>query len=78
MHLEPGQLEAMVAEAIDDSSYIICHGTLPYGNHPDARPAICRDFADCYSTWRPRVIARLFGFVEVEPPGPPAPDTTGS
>ncbi|WP_239153096.1 hypothetical protein [Virgisporangium aurantiacum] len=37
----------------------------------EAPPAICRGFADRYTTWRLQVIARLFGFVEVPPPGEP-------
>lgn len=31
MHLNPGRLAAMVAEARTTAGYIICHRTLPYG-----------------------------------------------
>ena len=68
MHLSPGRLKSMVEQAVADGSYVICHDTLPYGNHPETQPAICRGFVDRYTTWRLQVIGRLFGFVEVEPP----------
>ena len=72
MHLAPGRLKQMVDTAFAAGSYVICHDTLPYAEHPDTKPAICRGFADRYTTWRLQVIARLFGFVEVPPPGGPA------
>ena len=68
MHLTPGRLKQMVDDALAEGSYVICHATLPYGEHPDAKPAICRGFHDRYTTWRLQVIGRLFGFVHVEPP----------
>ncbi|GAA3302495.1 hypothetical protein Dvina_51510 [Dactylosporangium vinaceum] len=76
MHLAPGRLKQIVDEAVTEGSYVICHATLPYGEHPEVQPAICRGFADRYTTWRLQVIARLFGFVEVPPPGEPASTTT--
>ncbi|MET7399614.1 hypothetical protein ABZS66_39635 [Dactylosporangium sp. NPDC005572] len=69
MHLAPGRLKQMVDEALIEGSFVICHATLPYGKHPDAQPAICRGFADRYRTWRMQAIERLFGFIEVPPPG---------
>ncbi|MEV6932099.1 hypothetical protein AB0M46_47480 [Dactylosporangium sp. NPDC051485] len=75
MHLATGRLKAIVADAVADGSYVICHDTLPYGNHPDVRPAVCRGFHDRYRTWRLQLIGRLFGFIEVEPPGPASADT---
>ncbi|MEV4511564.1 hypothetical protein AB0K00_21635 [Dactylosporangium sp. NPDC049525] len=74
MHLTAGRLKAIVSEAVADGSYVICHDMLPYGNHPEAQPAVCRGFADRYSTRRLQFITRLFGFVKVQPPQPPAPE----
>ena len=79
MHLATGRLNAIAAAAaaaVADGSYVICHNTLPYGNHPDALPAVCRGFHDRYRTWRLQLIERLFGFTEVEPPGPASTDTS--
>jgi hypothetical protein len=72
MHLEPGRLARMVREAQAAERYIICHDTLPYGQYPDSRPAICRGFFDRYSTLALQLFARLWGFHEVDPPSPPA------
>ena len=68
MHLAPGQLKQMVDDALAEGSFVICHDTLPYGDHPETQPAICRGFADRYTTWRLLAITSLYGFVEVEPP----------
>ncbi|MEV0392142.1 hypothetical protein [Polymorphospora rubra] len=68
MHLSDGRLRELVSKARDDESFIICHDTLPYHRHPDVKPAICRGFADQYSTQGLRLLERLFGFVEVAPP----------
>jgi hypothetical protein len=67
MHLSPGRLRQMVTEARGDAGYIICHSTLPYADSP-IPPAICRGFADRYTTWQLQVIERLWGFIEVDPP----------
>ncbi|MGX4657847.1 hypothetical protein ACWCHM_29630 [Micromonospora sp. SCSIO 07396] len=69
MHLAPGRLRQMVAEARGTAGYIICHSTLPYAGSP-IPPAVCRGFADRYRTWQLQVMQRLWGFVEVEPPQP--------
>jgi hypothetical protein len=71
MHLGRGRLAAMVAEARTTAGYIICHDTLPYGQYPDTRPAICRGFYDRYTTPTLQIMARLWGFVEVDPPAHP-------
>ncbi|MDG4760355.1 hypothetical protein [Micromonospora sp. WMMD710] len=68
MHLESGQLRALVADARDQESYIICHDTLPHYQYPQAKPAICRGFADRYRTQALELIDRLWGFTEVDPP----------
>jgi hypothetical protein len=69
MHLDPGRLRDLVAAAHAEGGYVICHDTLPHYKHPDAKPAICRGFADRYHTIQLQVMQRLWGFVEVEPPG---------
>ncbi|WJK33160.1 hypothetical protein [Solwaraspora sp. WMMA2065] len=68
MHLAEGHLRDLVANARRNESYIICHDTLPYADH-EAEPAICRGFADRYPTQTLQVIGRLFGFLQVDPPG---------
>ncbi|MCI4066174.1 hypothetical protein MRQ36_27945 [Micromonospora sp. R77] len=78
MRLAPGRLRDIVTEARARESFIICHSTLPHYQHPEAKPAICRGFADRYSTQGLRLLARLFGFVEVDPPGEATPSDTDS
>lgn len=68
MHLNPGRLRELVDEARARQGFIVCHSTLPHYLHPDAQPAICRGFADRYTTQGLQLIERLFGFVEVDPP----------
>ncbi|MGQ5262928.1 hypothetical protein ACTWLT_19530 [Micromonospora sp. ZYX-F-536] len=74
MHLAAGRLRDLVTETRQRESFIICHDTLPYYQHPEAKPAICRGFADRYRTQALQLIERLFGFIEVDPPQPT--DTT--
>ncbi len=75
MHLCEGRLHELVTAARDRDSYIVCHSTLPhYPAHPNTQPAICRGFTDRYSTNALRMIERLWGFVEVDPPDE-RPDT---
>lgn len=69
MRLSDGRLRDLVAQARRDESFIVCHDTLPHHRYPDVKPAICRGFADRYSTQALQVIERLFGFIEVDPPG---------
>ncbi|MEU7923226.1 HAD domain-containing protein [Micromonospora zamorensis] len=69
MRLSQGRLRELVAEARRGEAFVVCHDTLPYSQNPEAKPAICRGFADRYSTQSLQVIERLFGFVEVDPPG---------
>jgi len=69
MSLSPGRLHDLVAEARAQASYIICHETLPSAGPPaSVLPAICRGFRDRYDTTALQIIARLWGFVEVDPP----------
>ncbi|MFJ6199130.1 hypothetical protein [Micromonospora sp. NPDC092111] len=76
MHLAVGRLRHLVTETCRQESYIVCHSTLPHYLYPDAKPAICRGFADRYRTQALQLMERLFGFVEVDPPQPPHPGTT--
>jgi hypothetical protein len=69
MHLREGRLRDLIAETRATQSFIVCHSTLPHFRYPQAQPAICRGFADRYSTQALQVIERLWGFVEVDPPG---------
>jgi len=68
MHLAPNRLRELVAQARGTAGYIICHSTLPAYAGNGANPAGCRGFADRYTTWQLQLIARLWGFVEVDPP----------
>ncbi|MEV0431537.1 hypothetical protein [Micromonospora sp. NPDC050495] len=74
MHLAPGRLRDLVSEARQRESFIVCHDTLPHYRQPGVKPAICRGFADRYRTQALQLIERLFGFVEVDPPGATGPD----
>ncbi|HEX8630867.1 MAG TPA: hypothetical protein VF755_22140 [Catenuloplanes sp.] len=72
------RLREFINQARRAESYIVCHSTLGI-LYPDTEPAICRGFADRYSTQTLRLIHRLWGFVEVAPPGETqAGDTIGS
>jgi hypothetical protein len=68
IRLSDGRLRDLVAKARTDESYIVCHSTLPGMAPDDVQPAICRGFADRYSTQALQVIERLFGFIDVDPP----------
>lgn len=68
MHLHPGRLAALVAAAHRADGFIVCHSTL-VGVAPEGfRPAVCRGFADRYSTNALRIMGRIGGIVEVDPP----------
>ncbi|GIG86938.1 hypothetical protein Pen02_18740 [Plantactinospora endophytica] len=69
MHLGEGRLRDLVTQARRVERFIVCHDTLPHHKYPQVKPAICRGFADRYSTQALQVIERLFGFIEVDPPG---------
>ncbi len=71
MHLDEGRLKDMVRVAA--RTYVICHDTLPYADHPGVGPAICRGFYDRYNTNALQVIRLLFGFQECDPPQDSAP-----
>ena len=57
MHLEPGRVDGMVADAVASDSTIVCHQTL------DGPNAGCRGFYDRHAT-PPLQIAVRLGMVE--------------
>jgi hypothetical protein len=69
MDLRPGRLRDITRSALRADSFIVCHSTLP-GPQQVAPPAICRGFADRYSTNLLRIWGRLGGFVDVDLPAP--------
>ncbi|ROO62991.1 hypothetical protein EDC02_5000 [Micromonospora sp. Llam0] len=69
MHLQEGRLRDLLAETLAAGTYVVCHSTLPHYLYPNAQPAICRGFADGYTSQALQVIGRLWGFIEVDPPG---------
>lgn len=62
MNLAPGRLKNLIDSARAAESYIVCHSTF------DDKPAVCRGFADRYSTNGLRVLDRLIGFHEIDAP----------
>jgi hypothetical protein len=71
MHLRPGRVKQMVSEALREGCQgIICHDTVSYGEHPDFGGALCRGFYDAfgYRNNFVRIMERLGGFTEVDPP----------
>jgi hypothetical protein len=71
IRLRRGRLKDMVAGALQQGSQgVICHDTLSYGAHPDHGGALCRGFYDAYGPQSNfvRIMERLGGFTEVEPP----------
>ena len=76
MYLGPERLRAIIADALAAGTFVVCHDTLTYGDHPDYGPAICRGFYDAYADRSPaltllRACQRL---VEVPPPQAASPD----
>lgn len=53
MHLQPGRVEGMVAEAVGNEGHITCHDTL------DADEAVCRGFWDRHRTQLLQIADRL-------------------
>jgi hypothetical protein len=70
MHLGGAYLKQIISQALPDS-YVVCHDTLTYGDHPSYGPAICRGFFDAYAGQSTALILlQAFGrLVEVPPPG---------
>lgn len=61
-NLRPGRLKQLISEARQAETFVVCHSTF------NAEPAICKGFADTYSTNYLRILGRIGGFVEVDPP----------
>jgi hypothetical protein len=62
------RVRQLIQEALANDRYIVCHSTLPGVPPKGYRPAVCRGFADRYSTNPLRIMGRLGGIVEVDPP----------
>jgi hypothetical protein len=72
MHLGAEHTARFVRQALDTGTYVVCHQTLTYGDHPDFGPAICRGFFDAYADRSPalRLLQAFSRLTEVEPPQP--------
>lgn len=68
INLPNARITEVVREALSRDSFIVCHSTLSGMAGPDVKPAVCRGFADRYDTTALRLIRRLWGFIEVDPP----------
>lgn len=74
MHLRAGRLRQLVRDNLDAGAFLICHDTLPYGDHPEVGEAMCRGFFDRYypQVNLGRIMERLSGgaqwWREVPPP----------
>jgi hypothetical protein len=70
MYQGPAHLSTFIREALKAESYIVCHQTLTYGDHPDFGPAICRGFFDAFGD-KSEALTLLQAFnrlQEVKPP----------
>jgi hypothetical protein len=52
MHLGSEQTAAFVRQVLAEGTYVVCHQTLTYGDHPGYGPAICRGFFEAYANSR--------------------------
>lgn len=70
MHLGPARLAAFVRETLQRDSYVVCHDTLTYNDHPDFGPAICRGFFDAYAnqSLALKILRSYNRLIEVDPP----------
>jgi hypothetical protein len=71
MYLGPGRLKLLIEQNTGPHHLgLVCHQTLPYGDHPEFGAALCRWFYDTYGHMANgiRVFERLCGFTEVDPP----------
>jgi hypothetical protein len=72
MYLGPERLRAIIAGALAAGTFVVCHDTLTYGDHPDYGPAICRGFYDAYADRSPALTMLRACHRLVEVPTPPA------
>ena len=79
MHLGPEQTAAFVRQVLAEGTYVVCHQTLTYGDHPGYGPAICRGFFEAYASRSPALILlrACRRLIEVPPPPPGQPDGGG-
>lgn len=73
MHLSPGRLKELIGSNTGPEALgLVCHQTLSYGAHPETGAAFCRGFYDSYGHLANyiRIMERLGGFTEVDPPAP--------
>lgn len=77
MHLGPEQTAAFVRQVLAEGTYVICHQTLTYGDHPGYGPAICRGFFDAYAARSPALILlrACRRLADVPPPEAASPAT---
>lgn len=70
MHLREGRLQELVNDNLRDGGALTCHQTLSYGEHPDVGEAVCRGFYDAVGDRSQivRIVERLGGYAEVDPP----------
>ena len=74
MHQGGAYLKQIISQALP-GSYVVCHDTLTYGDHPGYGPAICRGFFEAYAVQSTALIL-LQAFrrlIEVAPPGVAGP-----
>lgn len=71
MHLQPGRVRELTDGNLSAESALVCHKTLPYGDHPEVGEAICRGFYDGPGRGSPALqLAAAMGIVEeTEIPG---------
>jgi hypothetical protein len=71
MDLRPGRLRSLIRDNTQQGVQgLVCHQTLSFGDHPEFGGAFCRWFYDTYGLLNNfmRIIERLGGFTEVDPP----------
>ncbi len=69
MKLAPGRLKELVEHNRDTGSALVCHKTLPYGEHPELYPVVCRGYYDRFREVVNAIVImeRLFGPFEQLP-----------
>ena len=78
MHLGPERTREFIGQTLARGSYVTCHQTLTFGDHPGYGPAICRGFFDAYASQSPALILlRAFRRLTEVPPPPGEPHENG-
>jgi hypothetical protein len=70
MRLEPGYLQRIIRDNVENGALLTCHQTLPYGDFPDFGPAACRGFWESHGqhTIAGVIAEYMIGIIEIEPP----------